>query len=180
MDNEKKTPFSAVYNMFFVQITDDLYVVLTEDEAKEDAQGMLIESILKFRYPKVNVKDFSLGVEIDGIKQDVFNVELSIDEILILSMLMTSEWIERQMKTVRLTEQNYTGSDAKVLNTKSQMSTLQELKASHTKSLERQLRYYHYSTVDDGNNVTTNKLNLAGKGVGNRELLSTISKARRT
>lgn len=180
MDDVKTTSFDKVYDMFFSQITDDLYITLTESEAKQDAQSMLLKAILKFRYPKVNVKDYSLDKEIDGVKQDVFNVELSDDEIYILSMYMSLEWITRQMRDVRLTEMNYTGSDAKVLNTKSQMSTLEELKVSHTKELEKQLKYYHYSTVDEDNNIITGQLNLAGKGVSNRELLSNISKTRRT
>ena len=87
---------------------------------------------------------------------------------------MIIEWLKRQITTVRLTELQYTGSDAKVLNTKNQLTGLLNLKEEYQKQLEKKLFYYqnHYQT-EDGNIVATD-FKLSGKGNNNSDLLRKI------
>ena len=80
--------------------------------------------------------------------------------------------------TVRLTELQYTGSDAKVLNTKNQLAGLLNLKQDYEKQLEKKLFYYqnHHQT-EDGNIVATD-FKLSGKGNNNSDLLRKIRETR--
>ncbi len=110
------TKFSAVYNRFLGQITDDLYIELTPEDTLRDLQNLLINSIPGFEFPRVNLYDYTVEVaeisETDASSEDFivgvvwsdleesletpkviidksrFNVELSAEEINILALLM--------------------------------------------------------------------------------------------
>jgi hypothetical protein len=113
-----ETQFSAVYNRFLGQITDDLYLELTPEDTLRDLQNLLINAIPGFEFPRQNLydyiievreiseddltpDDFVLGTVWGEIGKDTllevpnvlvdkscFNVELTPEEINILALLM--------------------------------------------------------------------------------------------
>jgi hypothetical protein len=111
-----ETQFSAVYNRFLGQITDDLYLELTPEDTLKDLQNLLINAIPGFEFPRkdlydytievrevaepdVTPDDFILGVVWGDLQNTLeapnvlvdksrFNVELTAEEINILALLM--------------------------------------------------------------------------------------------
>ena len=113
-----ETQFSAVYNRFLGQVTDDLYLELTPEDTLRDLQNLLVNAIPGFEFPRKNLydyvievreiseddltpDDFVLGTVWGEIGKDTllevpnvlvdksrFNVELTPEEINILALLM--------------------------------------------------------------------------------------------
>ena len=112
-----ETQFSAVYNRFLGQITDDLYLELTPEDTIRDLQNLLITAIPGFEFPRKNLYDYTIEVkeipenelipddfvlgtvwgdfdsslsEIPNVLVDKsrFNTELTSEEINILALLM--------------------------------------------------------------------------------------------
>ena len=112
------TQFSAVYNRFLGQITDDLYLELTPEDTLRDLQNLLVNAIPGFEFPRQNLYDYTIEVreiseddltpddfvlgtvwgeigkdtllEVPNVLVDKsrFNVELTPEEINILALLM--------------------------------------------------------------------------------------------
>ena len=57
------TQFSAVYNRFLGQITDDLYLELTPEDTLKDLQNLLINAIPGFEFPRKNLYDYTIEVK---------------------------------------------------------------------------------------------------------------------
>ena len=110
-----ETQFSAVYNRFLGQITDDLYLELTPEDTLRDLQNLLINAIPGFEFPRKNLYDYTIEIqtipEIEASENDFilginleeseiletpnvlvdksrFNIELTPEEINILALLM--------------------------------------------------------------------------------------------
>ena len=56
------TQFSAVYNRFLGQVTDDLYLELTPEDTLKDLQNLLINALPGFEFPRQNLYDYTLQV----------------------------------------------------------------------------------------------------------------------
>ena len=98
------TPFSVVYNRFLAKITDDMYMEITPEETEALLQDLLISAIPWFEFPRINL----------NLKTDTeFLVQLSEEEINILSIYMIVEWIGQQLATIELIRMKYSGSDFK-------------------------------------------------------------------
>ncbi len=149
------TPFSSVYESFQHSVTDDMYIAWSDPEINEDLLPFLITATTKFKGAEHNLRDYDLDSE-------AFTEELVQDEISILTGLMVLEWIARQMQTVRLTELQYTGSDAKALNTKSQMDALIALKGSVQKDVRSEMMTYNYYKGSTGK-YQVGSIGLTGK-----------------
>ena len=139
-----ETQFSAVYNRFLGQITDDLYLELTPEDTLRDLQNLLVNAIPGFEFPRKNLydyvievreiseddltpDDFVLGTVWGEIGKDTllevpnvlvdksrFNVELTPEEINILALLMKQGWVQRQVTSIENTRMKYSGSDFKM------------------------------------------------------------------
>ena len=113
-----ETQFSAVYNRFLGQITDDLYLELTPEDTLKDLQNLLINAIPGFEFPRKNLFDYTIEVREMGedeltpddfilgtvwddledttlletpnvlVDKSRFNVELTPEEINILALLI--------------------------------------------------------------------------------------------
>ena len=72
------TQFSAVYNRFLGQITDDLYLELTPEDTLRDLQNLLINAIPGFEFPRKNLYDYTIEVkeikENEVIEEDFVNL----------------------------------------------------------------------------------------------------------
>ena len=149
------TKFSAVYNRFLGQITDDLYIELTPEDTLRDLQNLLINSIPGFEFPRVNLydyvvevaeiseadasaEDFIVGVVWSDLEESLetpkvivdksrFNVELSAEEINILALLMKQGWVQRQVTSIENTRMKYSGTDFKMTSQANHLSKLLSL-----------------------------------------------------
>ena len=150
-----ETPFSAVYNRFLGQITDDLYLELTPEDTLRDLQNLLINAIPGFEFPRKNLYDYVIEVveinQNEVIEEDFvlgtvwgdlqdsfktpdvlvdksrFNFELSAEEINILALLMKQGWVQRQVTSIENTRMKYSGSDFKMTSQANHLSKLMSL-----------------------------------------------------
>lgn len=118
-----ETQFSAVYNRFLGQITDDLYLELTPEDTLRDLQNLLLNAIPGFEFPRINLYDYTIELKEIGedelnsedfvlgtvwgdlddatlldtpkvlVDKSRFNCELSPEEINILALLMKQAWV---------------------------------------------------------------------------------------
>jgi len=148
------TCFSAIYNRFLGQITDDMYMELTPEDTLKDLQRLLINAIPGFEFPRVNLTDYTIDViemPEDEVQDDDFVIgvvwndlledpnsevphviversrfaaNLTAEEINILALLMKQGWVQRQVTSIENTRMKYTGPDFKMT---SQANHLQKL-----------------------------------------------------
>lgn len=149
-----ETLFSAVYNRFLGQVTDDLYLELTPEDTLKDLQNLLINSIPGFEFPRKNLYDYTIEVREMGedelvpddfvlgtlwgdllldtseqtpkvlVDKSRFNVELTQEEINILALLMKQGWVQRQVTSIENTRMKYSGSDFKMTSQANHLSKL--------------------------------------------------------
>ena len=152
-----ETQFSAVYNRFLGQITDDLYLELTPEDTLRDLQNLLINAIPGFEFPRKNLydytievkeisedeltpDDFVLGTVWGSLDKEVllevphvlvdksrFNMELTPEEINILALLMKQGWVQRQVTSIENTRMKYSGADFKMTSQANHLSKLMSL-----------------------------------------------------
>ena len=152
-----ETLFSAVYNRFLGQVTDDLYLELTPEDTLKDLQNLLINAIPGFEFPRQNLYDytievvekfenellpdeFMLGVIWGNLDEEHnsmtpkvlvdksrFNIELTAEEINILALLMKQGWVQRQVTSIENTRMKYSGTDFKMTSQANHLSKLLSL-----------------------------------------------------
>lgn len=172
-----ETKFSAVYNRFLGQITDDLYLELTPEDTLKDLQNLLINAIPGFEFPRVNLYDYTIEVnevaeaevtEDDFILGTVwgdlntleapnvvvdksrFNIELSAEEINILALLMKQGWVQRQVTSIENTRMKYSGSDFKMTSQANHLSKLMALLTESRRDSFHMQRLYKRRKFADG------------------------------
>ena len=149
-----ETQFSAVYNRFLGQITDDLYLELTPEDTLKDLQNLLLNAIPGFEFPRKNLYDYTIEVREMGedeltsddfvlgtvwgdiedatlletpnvlVDKSRFNVELTPEEINILALLMKQGWVQRQVTSIENTRMKYSGSDFKMTSQANHLAKL--------------------------------------------------------
>ena len=173
------TQFSAVYNRFLGQITDDLYLELTPEDTLRDLQNLLINAIPGFEFPRKNLYDYTIEVKQIGenelipddfvlgtvwgdleenletpkvlVDKSRFNVELSAEEINILALLMKQGWVQRQVTSIENTRMKYSGSDFKMTSQANHLSKLMTLlEESRRDSFHMQRLYKRRKFADSG------------------------------
>ena len=172
------TQFSAVYNRFLGQITDDLYIELTPEDTLRDLQNLLINAIPGFEFPRKNLydytieiqsipesetseNDFILGINLEEseiletpnvfVDKSRFNVELTPEEINILSLLMKQGWVQRQVSSIENTRMKYSGSDFKMTSQANHLAKLLSLlKEAQRESFHMQRLYKRRKIADSG------------------------------
>ncbi len=112
------TPLQEIYDMFFNMITDDMYLEMTEEETEENLEGMFMNAIPRFRFPRFDIEN------IDFEEKRYNDVALSLEEKRILALLIFEEWVARQINNVDVVRQMYTGSDFKATSQAAHLSTL--------------------------------------------------------
>lgn len=150
------TQFSAVYNRFLGQVTDDLYLELTPADTLKDLQNLLLNAIPGFEFPRQDLYDYNIEVKVlasdeltpddfvlgtvwDELPEDsletpdvyvdksCFNAELTEEEINILALLMKQGWVQRQVTSIENTRMKYSGSDFKMTSQANHLSKLLSL-----------------------------------------------------
>lgn len=174
-----ETQFSAVYNRFLGQITDDLYLELTPEDTLKDLQNLLLNAIPGFEFPRKNLYNYTIEVremdEADLVPEDFilgtvwseildssltprvlvdksrFNVELTPEEINILALLMKQGWVQRQVTSIENTRMKYSGSDFKMTSQANHLSKLLALlEESRRDSFHMQRLYKRRKFADGG------------------------------
>ena len=173
-----ETKFSAVYNRFLGQITDDLYLELTPEDTLKDLQNLLINSLPGFEFPRKNLydytievkeiaetevtsDDFILGViwgDLDNtlgtpnvmVDKSRFNVDLTAEEINILALLMKQGWVQRQVTSIENTRMKYSGSDFKMTSQANHLSKLLTLLEESRRDSFHMQRLYKRRKLADG------------------------------
>lgn len=118
------TPFTTIYNLFFEKITDDMYMELTREDTYRLVKGLLVQALQHFEFPRVNIYDFDENKE-------VYNVELSLEEMDIIATYMVMHWLGQQLASVENTRMKYSGSDFKFTSQANHMAKLQNLKKDY-------------------------------------------------
>lgn len=174
------TQFSAVYNRFLGQITDDLYLELTPEDTLKDLQNLLINAIPGFEFPRKNLYDYTIEVreissteiesddfilgtvwgDLDGVLLDTpnvlvdksrFNCQLTTEEINILALLMKQGWVQRQVTSIENTRMKYSGADFKMTSQANHLSKLLSLlEESRRDSFHMQRLYKRRKFAEDG------------------------------
>lgn len=174
------TQFSAVYNRFLGQITDDLYLELTPEDTLRDLQNLLINAIPGFEFPRKNLYDYTIEVQeiseenlmpddfilgtvwgdLDSslsetpkvfVDKSRFNVELTSEEINILALLMKQGWVQRQVTSIENTRMKYSGTDFKMTSQANHLAKLLTLLTeSRRDSFHMQRLYKRRKTAADG------------------------------
>ena len=169
-----ETYFSAVYNRFLGQITDDLYLELTPEDTLKDLQNLLINSIPGFEFPRKNLYDYAVevievsesevtpndfvinAIDIEGapskvlIDKSKFNSELTSEEINILALLMKQGWVQRQVTSIENTRMKYSGADFKMTSQANHLAKLMNLLAESRRDSFHMQRLYKRRKI--GNN----------------------------
>ena len=174
-----ETKFSAVYNRFLGQITDDLYLELTPEDTLKDLQNLLVNAIPGFEFPRKNLYDYTIEVREIGedeltpedfvlgtvwgeildtsltakvlVDKSHFNIELTQEEINILALLMKQGWVQRQVTSIENTRMKYSGSDFKMTSQANHLSKLLSLLTeSRRDSFHMQRLYKRRKVADDG------------------------------
>ena len=173
-----ETQFSAVYNRFLGQITDDLYLELTPEDTLKDLQNLLINAISGFEFPRQNLYDYTIEVrEMDEpdltpedfvlgvawgeildtsltprvlVDKSHFNIELTPEEINILALLMKQGWVQRQVTSIENTRMKYSGSDFKMTSQANHLSKLLSLLEESRRDSFHMQRLYKRRKLADG------------------------------
>ena len=173
-----ETQFSAVYNRFLGQITDDLYLELTPEDTLKDLQNLLINAIPGFEFPRKDLYDYTIEVrevaEPDVTPDDFiigtvwgdlqntleapnvlvdksrFNVELTAEEINILALLMKQGWVQRQVTSIENTRMKYSGSDFKMTSQANHLAKLLTLLTESRRDSFHMQRLYKRRKLADG------------------------------
>ena len=140
------TPFVDIYNKFLTKITDDMYFsdTYTEDDTLADLKNLLLDSIPNFVFPRFKLFNYDE-------EQEVYNEELTAEEINILAILMVISWFGRQEASIDVTRMIYTGPD---FNASSQANQLNQLvkakKAWDQRNIHVQRIYKRRKYTEDG------------------------------
>lgn len=144
MGDIKTTSFSTIYDSFFERVTDDMYYEMNEVDVIRDLQGILLNAMWFFEFPRFDLSDYEEGYFDDygmykGYYSDYeevpatawvggfFNTELTQEEINILSLAMVIEWFTRQLAITENTKMRYTGADFKMTSQANHMAKLKNM-----------------------------------------------------
>lgn len=175
-----ETQFSAVYNRFLGQVTDDLYLELTPEDTLRDLQNLLINAIPGFEFPRQNLYDYTIEVceigedqltpddfvlgtvwgsldeemllDVPNVLVDKsrFNCELTPEEINILALLMKQGWVQRQVTSIENTRMKYSGADFKMTSQANHLSKLMALLEESRRDSFHMQRLYKRRKLADG------------------------------
>ena len=181
-----ETQFSAVYNRFLGQITDDLYLELTPEDTLKDLQNLLINAIPGFEFPRKNLYDYTIEIremEEDDLTPDdfvlgtvwesldeinpletpkvlvdksQFNVELTSEEINILALLMKQAWVQRQVTSIENTRMKYSGTDFKMTSQANHLAKLLSLLQESRRDSFHMQRLYKRRKIDSNGTYASN------------------------
>ena len=182
MGEIKMTPFSAIYDSFLERVTSDMYMELTELDTLKLLQGLLINAIPRFEFPRFDIFDYEVGfleegtycgVESDGEEVPAicwiggsFNSALTQEEVNILSLNMVVEWLGQQLATTENTRMKYSGSDFKLTSQANHMAKLKVMIDAYKADCFKLQRLYKRRKVVNGQIQSTMSQIMEGPAYG--------------
>ena len=164
--NENKTYFSTIYSDFLSKVTDEMYAeTWTEADLKRDLESILMSAIPNFSFPKFPLYDFKRSTEDENgdMVEGYFNSVLSLDEIVILSNLMMTEWLTRQiMTTENIRQKVYSSSDFKVRSRANHIAKSKKLRDAYDAEKKEDQKMYGRREITADGRVKTTLSKLAG------------------
>lgn len=166
------TPFSAVYDIFFSKIVDDMYMEMTELDTYRMLQDLIVSAIPKFEFPKQNLdyelfylSDINTYCGVESNNEEVpakvygggyFYSNLTSEEMNIIATYMVVEWLGQQLATIENTRMKYSGSDFKFTSQANHMNKILTIKADYEREGFHLQRLYKRKTVGkDGHTYST-------------------------
>jgi hypothetical protein len=165
------TPFFIIYNRFLSKITDDLYLEWTLDDTYKNLEAILLDAIPQFEWPKFGLYMFNTQVvgmvDHDGsvVSYGKYMVDLTLEEIDIISNIMAVEWLSRQILTVNLTRMKFSTADFKFTSQANHLQTLIKAKEHFLQQNKKMQRLYRRRNVDSNGRVSTNYYGLASSSI---------------
>lgn len=136
------TTLSTIYDAFLNQITDDMYMELTETETYNLLQSLFESSLHWFEFPRFDLYGYDLIL-------GAYPVDLTHEEINILATYMVVEWIGQQLATVELIRMKYSGSDFKFTSQANHIHKLTNLKKEYERKGFHLQRLYKRRKVNN-------------------------------
>ena len=124
------TLYSEVFKSFTSKITDYQLGSLEDIVVENDMISLLNSSIVYFRLPKIDIFN-------KDDKKQIFNEDLSYEEIEVLSTLMVAEWFKRIIYNTDVLVQKYGETDFEF---KSQANQLKALAEGYKEVVDRDIK----------------------------------------
>lgn len=118
------TPYTTVYDSFMSKITDDMYLEISPEETILLQKELFESAIHWFEFPRFNSS---------ARNNDEFTIDLTPEEVNIISTYMVVEWLGQQLATIELTRMKYSGTDFKFTSQANHMAKLSALKDQYIK-----------------------------------------------
>ena len=134
------TPFETVYGRFLNRITDFNLVELDDHTLNEMLKGWLHSAIVKVR----TSSDLSKRDE----ENEVFESDLSEQDIELLGMGMTLAWLDQRINSTEYTNLFVAGKEEKFYSPNSQLSELRALRADTLREMQQIYTYNTYTNND--------------------------------
>ena len=143
------TSFDVMEDFFLAGITDDMYMELTEEDTREILDEILIAALPSFEFPK------QPQLHNIDVKNRMFTVDLTNEEMMIIRQYMIAEWIGYQLATIDNIRQKYSGSDFKFTSQASHMKQLIAMKQDYERHGFHLQRLYCRRTLDENGKYKT-------------------------
>jgi len=128
--------YELVFDAFTSKIKDKLFSELPQLDAEDQMIQLLNDSLIFFKYPKINVYDKD-----DEAK--IFNQTLSYHEIQIVSQLMVDAWINRQINTIDIIKQKFTDREFKMTSQAAHLEALLKVAEKRSGICNRLMKDYY-------------------------------------
>lgn len=142
------TGYEVVFKPFLRRIRDPFFGEVSVELSEDEMVMILNSAILRFNYPKVDLKDKD-----DHLK--IFNQDLGFDEIQILSIIMALEWLTPFLNDVDLLKDGMSSREYSRFSKSAHIVSLRKLQENSKADLKKILVDYSKRT---GNSSALGKL----------------------
>lgn len=118
------TQLQDIYDEFLSSITDDMYLELSQEETNAILFELFKSALPWFEFPRFNIYDYDIDLEL-------YNYDLTQDEIKIIAIYMIVEWLGQQLASIEVTRMKYSGSDFKFTSQANHMHKLKDLQKEY-------------------------------------------------
>ena len=162
-----------------------MYMELTPQDTIKDLQRMLIDIIPGFEFPRKDLYNYELNVEVIDqpnvtpgdfiigtlwaeamdfdpdappkvlVERSNFAEELTAEEMNILAILMMEAWVQRQVTSIENTRMKYSGTDFKMTSQANHLAKLQSLLKECQRQSHHMQRLYKRRQMSDGKYEST-------------------------
>ena len=135
------TDLNIIYNAFLDQITDDMYMELTKEETYDMLFSLFENALPWFEFPRFDLFNYDKDLQI-------YNIDLTKEEIKIISIYMIVEWIGQQLASIELIRMKYSGSDFKFTSQANHMHKLKDMQKEYERKGFHLQRLYKRRKID--------------------------------